>query len=194
MSKLSRTQSLVLAAAAQWPLTYTVWADGFTQAYLELPNGIQPVKSPTARGLLERGFLSRTTEGDDHLEVTLADREALAATPLAIAEVSTPGWRLTITSERRVRFTVGGADFIMTTSGWPNSTSADLMVEHVAHSVSALHSRTPDKFERELAAFTVGAPNAFLAITEEALFAAQLIHPEIADHANRVDLRVSVRK
>lgn len=82
MTKLSRTQALVLAAAAQWPLTYTVWADGFTQAYLELPNGIQVVKSPTAKGLLERGLLAQSdNEHDGRLEVTAAGHEALAEAP-----------------------------------------------------------------------------------------------------------------
>ena len=194
MAKLSRTQSLVLAAACSWPLTYTVWADGFTQAYLNLPNGMQVVKTPTVKGLLERGLLARSSEDDDHLEVTLAGREALTGEPSAVTEASTPGWRLTVTSDRKVRFTVGGVDFLMTTSSWPNSTSADLMVEHVAHSMSALRSRTPDKFEHELAAFNAGTPSAFGAIAEESLDAVRLLHPEVAGHANNFEMRISVRR
>ena len=65
MSKLSKTQSLVLAAAARWPLIFVTWADGFLQAHLELPNGLQVVKTPTVRGLLERGLLLSVTLFDD---------------------------------------------------------------------------------------------------------------------------------
>ncbi len=39
----------MLAAAARWPLNYTVWADGFAQAHLALPNGLQVVKVPTVK-------------------------------------------------------------------------------------------------------------------------------------------------
>jgi len=194
MIKLSRTQALVLAAAAQWPLTYTVWADGFTQAHLALPNGLQVVKTPTVKGLLERGLLARTQDEDEpRLELTLAGHEALAAAPTAVAEVSTSGWRLTATQERRTGLGVGGTDFIVTTSGWPNSTSADLLVQHIAHSMTALHARTPDKFERELAGFNAGVEGAFAAIAEEARDALYLLHPEVEGYANNVSLRVSTR-
>lgn len=104
---MSRTQSLVLAAAAQWPLTYTVWTDAFTQAHLDLPNGIQVVKSAGARGLMGRGPLAvANKEGDDLLEVTPAGHEVSKAIPAAVVEVSTPGWRLISTHERRTEFSV----------------------------------------------------------------------------------------
>lgn len=195
MSKLSRTQSLVLAAAAQWPLTYTVWADGFSQAYLELPNGIQVVKSPTAKGLIERGLLAQTNNEDEGLlEVTQTGHEALAAAPTAVAEVSTPGWRLTATQDRRAGFSAGGTEFIVTTSGWPNTTSADLMAQHVAHSMTALYARTPEKFERELAGFGTGVQGAFAAIAEEALDVVHLLHPEVEGYANNMTLWISARR
>ncbi len=192
MIKLSRTQALVLAAAAHWPLTYTMWADGFTQVHLELPNGLQVVKSPTAKGLLERGLLAQTNnEDNDHLEVTQAGHEALAGAPTAVAEVSTPGWRLTSTLEHRAGITVGGTRFIATTSGWPTSTSADLMAQHTASSIAALHARAPEKFEVELAGFNAGVPSAFTEIAEEALAVVHLLHPEIDGYANNFTLRIS---
>jgi hypothetical protein len=170
-----------------------VWADGFTQAYLELPNGLQVVKTPTVKNLLERGLLIRAHDGD-HLEVTAAGHEALTATPTAVSEVSTPGWRLTSTQERRAGFTVGDTKFVVTTSGWPNSTSADLIAQRIAHSMTALHARTPDKFERELAGFDAGVQGAFAAIAEEAFDVVHLLHPEVEGHANNVTLRISTRK
>lgn len=195
MGKLTRTQTLVLAAAARWPLTYTAWADGFTQAYMELPNGLQVVKSPTVKGLLESGLLAQP--GNEHegpLEVTAAGHEALAAAPAAVAEVSTPGWRLTATQDRRVEFNVGGTAFVVTTSGWPNTTSADLMAQHVARSMTALHGLTPDKFERELAGFTAGIQGAFAAIAEEALDVIHLLHPEVVGYSNNVSIGISARR
>ena len=138
-------------------------------------------------------LLARVKKEEDHLEVTLAGREALAAAPTAVAEVSTPGWRLTTTQERRVGFTVGDTNFIVITSGWPNSTSADIMAQRIAHSLVALHSRTPDKFEHELARFNTGVQGAFAAIAEEALDVVHLLHPEIEGYANNVTLRVSTR-
>lgn len=190
MPKLTKTQALVLAAAARWPLNYTVWADGFAQAHLELPNGLQAVKSPTTKNLLERGLLAQTHDGD-LLEVTAAGHEALTSSPTAAKEVSTPGWRLTSTQEHRAGFTVGGTRFTATTSGWPTSTSADLMTQHAARSIAALHDRAPEKFEVELARFNAGVPSAFAAIAEEALTVVHLLHPEIDGYANNFTLRIS---
>lgn len=195
MSRLSRTQSLVLAAAARWTLHYRVWADGFTQVHLDLPDGIQVVKSPTAKGLIERGLLTQTdNENEDHLEVTLAGHEALAEAPTAVAEVSTPGWRLTATQDRRSGFNVGGTAFIVTTSGWPNTTSADLLAQRIAHGMTALQSRTPAKFEHELALLNAGVQGAFAAVVEEALDVVHLMHPEVQGYANNITLRISTKR
>ena len=156
---------------------------------------MQIVKSPTVRGLLERALLAPNEDvHDDHLKVTMAGHEALAAAPEAVAEVSTLGWRLTSTSEHRAGFTAGGTEFVVTTSGWPNSTSAELMAQRFARSVIALHARTPDKFERELARFNTGVRGAFGAIEDEALFTVRLLHPEMEGYASNVALRASTRR
>ena len=87
-----------------------------------------------------------------------AGHDALISAPTAVEKVTAPDWRLTATQEHRAGFTVGRTKFIATTSGWPTSTSADLMAQHAARSIAALHARAPEKFDVELARFNAGVP------------------------------------
>lgn len=67
------------------------------------------------------------------------------------------------------------------------------MAQHIAHSMTALHARAPDRFEGELARFNAGIQGAFAAIAEEALDVVHLMHPEVVSHADNVALSISIR-
>lgn len=197
MTQPTRTQLLVLAGAARHPLIYELWADGYSQARLELPDGWQTVKTPTIRALLTKGLLS-LSDGfpeDDRLTVTDAGLAMLKVAPEAIAEVSRPGWRLTPTSEHRATFTIGVTKFIMTTSGWPNSVTVSSVGQHIAHAINALFQRTPDKYERELAKFKVGKEsNALTAIVVEAFETVYTLHPEIEHYVPKFQFNIDESK
>lgn len=194
MTRPTRTQLLVLAGAARHPLIYELWADGYSQARLELHDGWQTVKTPTIRALLNKGLLSLPEgfPGEDRLRVTDAGLAILKAAPEIIAEVSSPGWRLTPTAEHRTEFTIGSTKFLIITSGWPNSVIVNSVGQHIAHAVNALFRRTPAKYERELAKFGVGAESdAFTAIVMEAFDTVCLLHPDLERYDPKFQFSVS---
>ncbi len=107
--------------------------------------------------------------------------------------MSTRGWRLTVTQEQRSSFTVANTKFIVTTSRWPNSVSAEAVGQHLAHSLNALHVRRPETFDIELGLFLEGQEGAFRAILFEAYEVVHILHPEVEGYANDLTLSVSKR-